>query len=139
MKGSSAWLHWKQTSIENVANFGPIARHYKEQIIGFKSILQSTLEAVAKRIGQNGVLTLQSSVPAIFSGRVEVISSNSTLVIRRLQYNDSLYQFVSNIIVESNSGHGRAPFVFDVKPIIKLNVIGMSTVTLLMIFDETLI
>ena len=49
------------------------------------------MQALTKRTGVNCALSLESPVPAPFHGRTEVLSSNSTLVIHNLQYNDSIY------------------------------------------------
>ena len=122
-RGSTVWLHWNYTYIgdgtHNVGAFSATT-NYSEQVIGFNSPLQ----AIAKRIGPNGVLTLESSIPAPFNGRVEVISSNSTLVIHDLQYNDSTYQFSSNVKVYMDTGGG--PFLnsYSLRPIVSVIVQG---------------
>ena len=123
-KQSSVWLHWAY------AYGGDIGRtvKYKEQIIGFRRTPHSCLQVLAQRIGQNGVLKLGSSIPPPFNGRVEVISSNSTLVIHRLQYSDSSFQFISKITVEIDVGTGTVPFQIDLLPNINIKVRGMKEI-----------
>ena len=125
MKGSFIWLHWNYTYIGD-GNHGLVTTNYIEQIIGFNSTSQPHIQVLAKRIGQNGILTLLSSIPAPFNGRVEVISSNSTLVIHGLQYNDSSYPFSSNVKVSSDIGAGPVPNTYDLKPIVAITVNGMK-------------
>ena len=125
LKGASVWLYWDDTNFESKTQFEALANSFKEQVVGLKTSEQN-FKTVAKRIGQTGPLTLEPSVPAQFSGRVEVISSNSTLVIRDLQYNDSEYQFVSNVVLESDSGGAILPEVVALRPSFKLTVLGKS-------------
>ena len=99
---------------------------YNEQAIRFNSPLQSTAQVLAKRIGQNGALTLESPVPAPFNGRAEVISANSTLVIHGLQYNDSAYQFSSNIKVTIHSGGRSSLNTYSLRPIVSVTVHGIN-------------
>ena len=127
MKGSSVWLHWNYYYIGDGKYTGAVvSTHYKEQVIEFKHTSNSRIQVLAKRIGQNGALTLQSPTPAPFNGRVEVISSNSTLVIHRLQYNDSPYQFISRVIVNVDVGGGPNPNIFDMKPTVSITINGMK-------------
>ena len=128
IKGSSVRLHWNYTYIGDGDHTGiiPANLHYKEQIIGFKNTSQPSINVLAKRIGQNGVLTLQSSIPAPFNGRVEMIPSNSTLVIHGLQYNDSLYRFLSTVNVDIDIGSGPSSKLFHLKPIVSVTVNGMK-------------
>ena len=129
IKGSSIWLHWNYTYIGDGSHSGgvfPATINYIEQIIGFSNTSQPTIQALVKRTGQNGVLTLASSVPAPFNGRVEVISSNSTLVIHDLQYNDSSYQFSSNVKVTIiNRGIPRIR-TYNLRPVVAITVNGMK-------------
>ena len=124
VKGSSVWLHWNYTYVGD-GRQGIITLTYKEQIIGFNNTLQPTIQTLAKRTGQNGALTLQSPVPAPFNGRVDVISANSTFVIHGLQYNDSTYQFLSIVKVDTKFG-GVVTGNFDLKPVVSITVNGMS-------------
>ena len=128
IKGSSISLHWNYTYIGDGTHSGvfPVTTNYREQIIGFNSTSQPSIQILAKRIGQNGVLTLQSPVPAPFNGRVEMISSNSTLVIHGLQYNDSLYQYLSTIKVTQDTGAGPVPNTYNLKPIVAITVNGIA-------------
>ena len=98
--------------------------NYREQILGFNIAAQSTIKTIAKRIGQNGALTLESPVPSPFVGRAEVISSNSTLVIHGLQYNDSIYQFSSIISVDRNRSDGVVTKRYHLKPVVSITVNG---------------
>ena len=124
-KRSSVQLHWNYTYIGD-GTYGPTTFTYKEQIIGWNSISQSTVQTLAKRTGANGALILESPVPALFNGRVEVISSNSALVIHRLQYNDSNYQFSSTVnVILQPTGGGPSTSPFSLKPTISMTVNGM--------------
>ena len=125
-KGSSVWLHWSYTYIgdgthEENTHF---IVNYKEQIIGFNCMSQPSFQVLAQRAGQSGALTLVSPVPSPFSGRVEMISSNSTLVIHNLQYSDSNCQFSSDVYVNINTGAGEVLHEFSLKPMVNLTVIG---------------
>ena len=126
IKGSSVWLHWNYTYVGD-GRYRYFTVTYKEQIIGSNTTLQPRIKTLAKRTGQNGALTLESPVPAPFNGRVGVISSNSTLVIHGLQYNDSKYIFSSTVRVDTDpiSG-GAALHNFSLTPIVSISVNGMS-------------
>ena len=124
-KRSSAWLHWNYTYAGDGRHWLIIST-YKEQIIGFNSTSQPTIQTLAKRTGQNGALTLESPVPAPFNGRVDVISANSTLVIHGLQYNDSTYQFSSSVSVDVDGGRGAVTNIVVLKPVVSITVNGMS-------------
>ena len=105
---------------------------YKKQVIGFTCTSASTFQVLAKRIGENGTLELESPVPAPFSGRVELISSNSTVVIHDLRYCDSECEFSSYVIVETDFGAGYKATQHILKPIVSITVNGMKTFCLLM-------
>ena len=124
-KGSSVWIHWNYTYIGDGPS-GAFTVAYKEQTIGFNTTLQPTIQTIAKRTGQNGALTLESTVPAPFNGRVEVISSNSTLVIHDLQYNDSTCTFSSSVSLDIDPGGGAVTTVYVLKPVVSITVTGMS-------------
>ena len=126
IKGSSVWMHWNYTYVGDGPSGPVVTLTYKEQTVGFNSTLQPTIQTLAKRSGQSGALTLESPVPAPFNGRVEVISSNSTLVIHNLQYNDSTYQFSSSVSVDSDVGGGAVTNIFVLKPVVSITVTGMS-------------
>ena len=104
IKGSSVSLRWNYTYIGDGRHNREVLFHslYKEQVIGISSSLLPRPQVLAKRIGQNGVLIMESPVPAQFQGRVEVISSNNTVVIHNLQYNDSAFQFSSKVTISLN-------------------------------------
>ena len=65
---------------------------YREQRIGFRTVSNSSIQPLIKMPGQNGALTLESSIPAPFNGRVEVISSNSTFntIIQHINFHQTL-------------------------------------------------
>ena len=110
---------------------GGLVPTYREQAILINSTSQSIGHVLAKRIGQSGALTLESPVPSPFNGRVEVISSNSTLVIHGLQYNDSTYQFSSYVNVDLDVGAGPRTNTFNLRPVVSITVNGMSAVIML--------
>ena len=122
-KGSSVWLHWNYTYIGDGRHSGaiPTTTNYSKQEVGFNNPLQP----LARRIGQNGALLLESPTPASFNGRVEVISSNSTLVIHNLKFNDSTYQFLSAVGVYLHVGGRTYLDVFTLRPIVRITVNGM--------------
>ena len=125
IKESSVWLHWNYTYAGDGVH-GIITVTYKEQIIGFNSAPQPSIRTLAKRTGQNGALALESPVPAPFNGRVGVISSNSTLVIHGLQYNDSTYQLSSSVTLDVNLGAGVSANRYSLRPVVSITVNGMS-------------
>ena len=127
VRRSSVSLHWNYTYIGDGLQ-GIINLSYREQTIGFNSTSQPTAQTLAKRTGVNGALTLESPTPAPFNGRVEVISSNSTLVIHNLQYNDSTYQFSSNVTVDGIVGSTGSVYYFNLKPVVSITVNGMSII-----------
>ena len=105
---------------------GPVSYKFREQVIGFNVPSQRMTQIIARRIGQNGVLKLETLVPALFTGRVEVISSNNTLVIHDLQYNDSTCQFSSIVTVDADVGAGPKPNKFPISHQVKITVHGMK-------------
>ena len=137
IKGSSVWLHWNYTYVGDGPS-GAVILTYKEQIIGFNSTSQPTIQTLAKRSGQNGALSLDSSIPAPFNGRVEVISSNSTFVIHGLQYNDSTYQYSSSVSVDIDPGGGAVTKVSVLKPVVSITVTGMSIFSLSFVLQQPL-
>jgi len=126
-KGTSVWLHWNYTYIGDGRHGKsvPFTSKYEEQIIGINCTSKSSIQALAKRIGQDGVLVLESKVPTQYHGRLGVISSNSTLVIYDLQYNDSICQFFSVVNVRIDIGAEHVLLVFGLKPTISLAVKGI--------------
>ena len=124
-KGSSVWIHWTYTYIGDGPS-GAFTIAYKEQTIGVNTTLQPTIQTLAKRSGQNGALTLESTVPAPFNGRVDVISSNSTLVIHDLQYNDSTCTLSSSVSLDIDPGGGAVTTVYVLKPVVSNTVTGMN-------------
>ena len=128
MKGSSVWLHWHYTYLGDGTHYPKIKSFYNGQFIKATRVSDRNVNLLAKRIGQNGALTLQSSLPAPFNGRVEVISSNSTLVIHRLQYSDSLYQYSSNIDISVDFGAGFINNIMPLRPTVSISVNGKKRV-----------
>ena len=126
LKGSSVWLTWVYEYIGDGMKAGIVTSKYHQQIIGFNNASQPAIQLLAKRIGENGLLVLSPSISAPFKGRVAVISSNSTLVIHGLQYNDSSYQFLSAINVSVDNGAGPNINVFQLKPVVTIAVHGMT-------------
>ena len=125
IKRSSVWLHWHYIYIGN-GNHGHTWYLYNEQEIGFQVSMQSPFHTLARRFGQNYPITLESRVTAPFNGRVKMISSNSTLVIHDLQYNDSTYLFSSSvqIYVAQYPYTSRHSIISTLKPIVRITVNG---------------
>ncbi|XP_065054123.1 uncharacterized protein LOC135682951 isoform X2 [Rhopilema esculentum] len=121
LKGSSLWLTWGYEYGGDI----PGIIIYREQIIGFSSSLQAALQPVAKRTGANGALQLVPTVPAPFSGRLKVIPSNDTLVISRLKYNDTAYQFASYVITDIYAGGSSTSVKGDLRPAVRITVNGV--------------
>ena len=124
-KRSSVWLHWNYTYVGDGVH-GRITLHYREQTIGFNSTLQPSTHTLAERTGQNDALTLESPVSAPFNGRVGVTSANSTFVIHDLQYNDSSYQFSSNVKIDVLFSGRTSTYDFPLKPVVSIAVNGMN-------------
>ena len=131
-KGSSVWLHWNYTYVGDGATDSGIILTYREQIIGFNSTSQPSVQTIARRTGQNGALTLESSIPAPFNGRVDVISSNSTLVVHNLHYNDSTYNFSSYVRVDADLGAGAKATRSNLRPVVSIKVYGMRCIYVLL-------
>ena len=125
MQGSSVWLHWNYTYGGDGLQ-GVITLTYREQIVGFNSTSQPSVQTLAKRTGQNGALTLESSIPATFTGRLQVIASNNTLVIHNLQYNDSSCQFSSNVKIDSVYSGTATTYDISLRPVVSITVNGMN-------------
>ena len=127
-KGSPVCLHWAYSygGDGGDGSVGTFTWRYKEQVIGFSSTSQLTIQPLARRNGENGSIILEPSLPAPFTGRVNVTSANSTLAINNLQYNDSSYQFGSYVIVEISVGAGFVPNKADLKPNVNIHVQGMN-------------
>ena len=130
-KGSSVWLHWNYTYVGD-GRHDSVTATYKEQRIGINTTLQPSIETLAKRTGQHGTLTMESPVPAPFNGRVDVISSNSTLVVHNLHYNDSTYNFSSYVTVDADLGAGPKPKKYNLRPVVSINVIGTRSVHIIL-------
>ena len=141
-KGSSVQLHWSYNYDGDTINaYGHfpmkivVVRGFKKQTIGLKVTPHSAFQALAKRYGQVRTFTLEPSMPATFKGRVEVISSNSTLIIHNLQYNDSTYQFSSNIEIGVSMFRHTIPHIrsykttTELKPSIRITVVDMYCIT----------
>ena len=118
-------MHWNYTYVGDGSS-GGVTRTFKEQLIRVNSTSQPSIDTLSKRTGQNGALTLESLVPAPFTGRVEVTPSNSTSVVHNLQYNDSTYEFLSTVNVELDAGGGAVTSNFVLKPVVSITVNGIS-------------
>ena len=105
---------------------GVITTTMVDHVIAFRNKSQSTTQTLARKVGQNGILILESPVPDPFDGRVEVIAANSTLVIHDLQYDDSAYAFVSRSGINIDSGGGNILNTFNIKPEFTLTVHGTT-------------
>jgi len=123
-KRSSVWLHWNYTYVGDGPS-GAVTLTYKEQLVRVNSTSQPSIETLAKRTGQHGALTLESTVPAPFNGRVQVIPGNSTFVIHGLQYNDSTYQLSSSVSLDIDPGGGAFTMHFVLKPVVSITVNGI--------------
>ena len=128
IKGSSVWLHWNYTYVGDWTGTGRFRSRYDEQVIQYQSRRTRWPSAgvLATRIGENGVLKVPKRIPAVFYKRFEVISSNSTLVIHDLQYNDSSYLFSSTVKVSLETGGRLVPYTYNLKPIVTITINGMS-------------
>ena len=125
-KGATVWLHWSYTYIGD-RNTELFTIRHKEEVIQQNSTLNPNMRILARRTGQTGVLKLEPSIPAPLKGRIRVISSNSTLVIRDLQYNDSIYHFASHVVIYVD----QTPHTFELKPVVSLTVQGMILLSLI--------
>ena len=65
-------------------------------------------------------------MPVPFNGRVEVISANSTIMIRDLHYNDSTYQFSSVVTMDADIGGVTSNYNYHLKPVVSIEINGMS-------------
>ena len=138
-KGGSVWFHWNYTYIGDGTHSGgiTITTTYREQIIELNRTFEYTIQTFANKTGQNGALTLESPVPSPFNGRVEMISSNSTLVIHGLQYNDSAYQFSSYVNLDLDVGAGAVTNKYTLRPVVSITVNGMRTFHILLCCNDT--
>jgi len=126
-KGSPAWLHWNYTYVgDGTHNEGPakITTKYREQKVVLNSLSQPEAKTLASRTGSSGALTLESHIPPQFSGRVIVISPNSTVVIHELQYNDSTYEFSSDINLWVEISGKIFTIHVTLKPVVSITVKG---------------
>ena len=120
-KGSSVRLHWNYTYVGDGTHNGS-AITFQQQSIMFNST-SGVVQLLATKSGQNDNFALQSPVPPPFIGRVEMLSSNSTLVISFLEYNDSSYQFFSGVMLATNIT-GRPMQPFPLRPYVSITVTG---------------
>ena len=105
---------------------GVITTTMVDHVIAVKNTSHPTRQTLARKVGQNGNFILESSIPAPFNGRVEMIAANSTLVIHNLQYNDSVYEFVSSIGVNIDSGSGNILNTFNLRPDFTVTIHGIT-------------
>ena len=127
-KGLSVSLHWNYSYKGDGWHRGLVyyRSKYEEQTIGFKCSSQPRMQALAKRTGQNGDLTLESPVPAPFKGRLEIIAENNTLILHDLRYNDSTCHLTSTVTVNTEVSDEQLPHEFHLKPIVSLTVNGTN-------------
>ena len=125
-KGWSVWLYWNYNYIGDGLHGGVLSTTYRDQIIGFTSTSQPHFQVLARRIGQNGALALEYPVPALFHGRVGVISSNSTFIIHDLRYADGLLTFSSFVRIDVDPGGPRKTYMYVLQPNIALSIYGMK-------------
>ena len=124
--GSTVYLHWAYTYVGDGRHSLAVIT-FLQQEIGFNSTSHKELQVLAKRSGERGPLQLASLLPASFEGRVDVIPSNSTLVIRDLQFNDSMHEYSSNIQVNMQfTSTTRQKLVYQLEPKVKITVTGME-------------
>ena len=121
-KGSSVRLHWNYTYVGDGAYNGTSIT-FRRQSIMFQSSVTAMSQELALKFAQHGSLTLQSPVPVPFNGRVQVITSNSTLVLHRLQYNDSSYTFLSAVMLRTNISASPMQFIL-LRPNVSVTVNG---------------
>ena len=82
--------------------------------------MESTLVPLAKRNGPSGTLVKLSPIAGPFSGRIDVIQENSTLVVHNLRFNDSGTNFSSYIDVAFGIGKATWPLI----PVVTVEVMG---------------
>ena len=121
-KGSSVWLHWNYTYVGD-GTHGGTTTLFANQFIVDETTSPIRSQMLALKLGQNGPFRLMSSVPAPFTGRLEMISSNSTLVIHDLQYNDSNHRFFSRAIL--HIGRSSRQLRVNLRPVVTITVRGM--------------
>ena len=130
IKGMSVWLHWNYTYIGSGLYNGSFVAFGSHAIL-FNITSQTGTFLLASRDGDNGTLKLGSQVPPQFTGRAEVIASNNTLAIHRLQYNDSNCQFLSIVILITNITAGPIPIQFYIlRPTVSITVNGKTIIIL---------
>ena len=114
IKMSSVWVHW------NVTYGGAGVLVYLHQNITYKNVLGSTPVHLATRVGPFGVLEKLSAISDQIDARIDVISHNSTLVVHKLQYNDSGAKFSPFIEMQAQG----PPYPLDLAPVVTLHVKG---------------
>ena len=116
-KGSTVWLHWNYTYPK-----GFTLEWHKAGYINDAS--KNTIETLAIKNGTSGEFKALSVIPAPFTGRVDAISHNNTLVIKNLQYNDTAYKFSSFVQVSYRDPRVEIPFI-ETKPVVDITVQGI--------------
>ena len=124
--GSAVYLHWAYTYIGD-GTYPGMTFKYIEQSLGFNSTSHPDIQILAFRSRPADPLKLAKPLPAAFTGRVEVIASNSTLVINNLGFIDTIYEYFSFVKIQMVYGPGIRNIVkFPLKPIVKVTVTGMT-------------
>ena len=99
-KNSSVTLHWNYTYGGDT-----LGTKYIVHVIAYKDDSGAVLP-LATRVNEDGILRVSSSMPLKFDNRIKIIGSNNTMVIDRVNYNDSSLQFLSYIIMRFNGAKG---------------------------------
>ena len=132
MRGSSAWFYWKYNYTGDGRHPTGVKTKYMLQFVRYTRLSDGDVQQLAVRKGQNGSLITESTIHAPFTGRVQVIASNSTMVIHRLQYNDSLYEFSSTVDVRIyTTGTANIVRTIALEPKIRILVNGRGRVLIL--------
>ena len=122
--GSTVYLNWAYTYIgDGRHSLG--ATSFAQQVIWFNSASDAKFQVLAKKMGLKGNWTLASPLPPSFEGRVDVIQSNSTLVIRDIRASDALKTYHSRIYINMILTKPTT-LPYDLAPLVKITVTGME-------------
>ena len=124
--GSTVELHWAYTYVGDGRHTIAVI-YFAQQVIGFKSTSHTKFQVLAKKMGLKGNWTLASPLPPSFEGRVDVIQSNSTLVIRDIRASDALKTYHSRVDIRMTLTSLRPQILpYHLAPIVKLILPGMA-------------
>ena len=122
--GSTVYLNWAYTYIgDGRHSLGTIS--FAQQVIGFNSTSDGRFQVLAKKMGFKSNWTLASPLPPSFYGRVDVIQSNSTLVIRDITASDAFKTYYSRIDIRLTSMKPTT-IPYELAPLVKITVTGME-------------